>query len=115
MPEPPDGASFEVKDKACRSRIISIIAFVLLIVGVIYGPPVIYGLLTGRSLVSTIGALTVYPVVLILIVLNRSRQVLAASLIVVVVAELSFTSGFLGSLPLGEANLRLCSTNKNRP
>lgn len=107
IPEPPDDASFEVKDKVRRSRLLSTISFVLLVIGVVNIPPAIFNIIAGRTLLGSIAALSIFPVFLAIVSLNRSQRVIAASLIVVVAAELSVASSFLGNLPLGDANLRL--------
>lgn len=94
VPEPSADADFEVKDKARRSHLVSIIVFLLIIVFFFYIPNTLHFFAQRLIIPGLLNTILLPGVIITTILLNRSQKVLAAGIVLVIVAEFAFTAGF---------------------
>ena len=103
IPDPPEDASFVKREVARKSRLISIVAFFLLVLFAIYLPVDI----ATKSIPSLISTLMILPVALVAIMLNRAGRTFGAGVVVVCFAELALSSVVLTTVPFDITSVQL--------
>jgi len=100
VPDPAADASFLERERVRRARLVSIISFLMLALFILLIPFDLLALKLG-SYSTIIGTTLIVPVAIAVILLNRSRKVIAAGIVIVVFFELALTMTIISATPFG--------------